>query len=174
MGVRQQNQKDSHSLFNYFICTFNTLIFNSGEMKRVQDIPFFKNIKEIREYEFGKFYFFHGLVISEIKDGVTFNWEMAQKAIAAAREVFGDDMPIAYISNRINSYFVTPTDWAKFYTNRNQLSFYSVVGETKGSFASLVLERMFFKNSIKQFTDLEEAIAWSLAQIKNKGGQRAF
>ncbi len=142
-------------------------------MKRVRDIPFFKNIKEIREYEFGKFYFFHGLVISEINDGVTFNWEMAQKAVAAAKDVFGDDMPVAYISNRVNSYFVVPMDWAKFYTHRNQLSFYSVVGETKGSFASLVLERMFFKNSIKQFTDLEEAIAWSLSQIDGKREQQA-
>ena len=135
-------------------------------MKKVQDIPFFKNIKEIREYEFGKFYFFNGLVVSEINEGVTFGWEMAKRVIQAAEEIFGENMPIVYISNRVNSYFVVPTDWAKFYAHRNQLSFYSVVGETKGSLASLVIERMFFKNSIKQFTDLEEAIAWSLAQIE--------
>ncbi len=137
-------------------------------MKKVQDTDFFRNIKEIREYEFGKFYFFDGLVISEINEGVTLGYDMAEKAIRAAEEIFGEDMPIAYISNRINNYFVVPTDWAKFYTNRNQLSFYSVVGQTKGSFASLVLERMFFKNSIKQFTDLEEAIAWSLKKIEKR------
>ena len=137
-------------------------------MKKVQDIAFFKNIKEIREYEFGKFYFFDGLVIAEMNEGVTLGYDMAEKAIRAAEEVFGEDMPIAYISNRINNYFVVPTDWAKFYANRNQLSFYSVVGQTKGSFASLVLERMFFKNSIKQFTDLEEAIAWSLKKIEKR------
>ena len=135
-------------------------------MKRVRDIPFFKNIKEIREFQFGTFYFFDGLVISEINEGQIFGWQMAQKAIIAAREVFGEDMPIAYISNRINSYSVVPTDWGKFYSNRNQLSFYSVVGNTKGSFASLVMERMFFKNSIKQFRDLEEAIKWSLSKLK--------
>jgi len=135
-------------------------------MKRVKDIAFFKNIKEIREYQFGTFYFFKGLVISEINEGQTFGWEMAKKAIDATREVFGEDMPIAYISNRINAYHVVPTDWAKFYSNRNQLSFYSVVGNTKGSFASLVMERMFFKNSIKQFTDLEKAIEWSMERIK--------
>lgn len=137
-------------------------------MKKVQDTDFFKNIREIREYEFGKFYFFDGLVVSEINEGVTLGYEMAEKAIRAAEEIFGVDMPIAYISNRINNYFVVPTDWAKFYTNRNQLSFYSVVGQTKGSFASLVLERMFFKNSIKQFTDLEQAIAWSLKKIEKR------
>ncbi|WP_350284180.1 hypothetical protein [uncultured Croceitalea sp.] len=135
-------------------------------MKRVRDIPFFKNIKEIREYQFGTFYFFDGLVISEINQGQTFGWEMAQRTINAAKEVFGENMPIAYISNRIHSYSVVATDWAKFYTNRHKLSFYSVVGNTKGSFASLVLERMFFQNSIKQFADLEEAISWSLKQLK--------
>lgn len=140
-------------------------------MKRVRGIPFFKNIKEIREYQFGTFYFFEGLVISEVNEGVTFGWGMAKRAIDAAREVFGEDMPIAYISNRVNNYHVVPTDWSKFYTNRNQLSFYSVVGETKGSFASLVLERMFFKNSIKQFNDLEEAIDWSLSKINAKKKQ---
>ncbi len=135
-------------------------------MKRVRDIAFFKNIKEIREYQFGTFYFFQGLVIGELNQGVTFGWDMGLKAINAAKEIFGDDMPIAYISNRINDYYVVPADWAKFFKNRHQLNFYCVVGNTKGSFASLVMERMFFKNSIKQFTDLEKAVEWSLKRIE--------
>lgn len=135
-------------------------------MKKVRDLDFFKNIREIREFEFGIFYYFDGLVISEMKEGVTMNWNMGKKAVAAAREIFGEDMPIAYISNRINNYYVVPSDWRKFYTNRHQLDSYCVVGNTRGSFASLVLERIFFQNSIKQFTDLEEAIEWSLKKIE--------
>ena len=135
-------------------------------MKRVVDIPHFKHIREIREYHFGKFYFFDGLVIGELNKGITFNWEMGKRAIDAAKEVFGKDMPIAYISNRINEYYVVPGDWGKFFANRNQLLFYSVVGETKGSFASLVMEKVFFRNSIKKFTDLEEAVKWSLKRIE--------
>lgn len=139
-------------------------------MKRVKDIPFFKHIREIREYQFGTFYFFEGVVIGELNQGITFGWEMAKRAIEAATEIFGDDLPIAYISNRINDYYVVPTDWGKFFKNRHQLDFYCVVGNTKGSFASLVMERMFFKNSIKQFTDLEKAVDWSLKRIaENKG-----
>ncbi len=137
-------------------------------MKRVREIEFFKNIREIREYEFGVFYFFDNLVISEVNQGVLFNWEMAIKAVDAAYEVIGQDKPIAYISNRVNNYSVVATDWRKFYFNRNQLGLYSVVGNTKGSFASLVMERMFFRNNIKQFSDLEKAIAWSLNQIKEQ------
>ncbi len=141
-------------------------------MKRVKDIPFFKYIREIREYRFGTFYFFEGLVIGELNEGITFGWEMGKKAIDAAREVFGEDLPIAYISNRINDYYVVPADWGKFFKNRHQLDFYCVVGETKGSFASLVMERMFFKNSIKQFNDLEKAIEWSLQRIKERQAKK--
>lgn len=137
-------------------------------MKRVKDIPYFKNIREVREFEFGVFYFFDGLVISEMKEGVVFDWNMAKRAIAAAREIFGNEKPIAYISNRINSYTVVPTEWLKFYNNRHKLSYYSVVGSTQGSFASIVLEKMFFKESLRQFNDLETAIAWSLERIKEK------
>ena len=143
-------------------------------MKRVKDIAFFKHIREIREYQFGKFYFFDGLVIGELNEGITFGWEMGKKAIDAAKDVFGEDMPIAYISNRINNYYVLPADWSKFYKNRHQLSFYCVVGETNGSFASLVMERMFFKNSIKQFNDLEKAIEWSLVQIKKHQAKKGI
>nr|WP_299343888.1 hypothetical protein [Allomuricauda sp.] len=134
-------------------------------MKRVKEIDFFKNIREIREYEFGVFYFFDNLVISEINEGVLFGWEMATKAVEAAYEIIGRDNAIAYISNRVNSYSVVPTDWRKFYFNRHQLDFYSVVGNTQGSFASLILERMFFRNNIRQFSDLETAIKWSLSKI---------
>lgn len=135
-------------------------------MKRVKDIAFFKHIREIREYRFGTFYFFNGLVIGEVNEGITFEWEMGERVINAAKEIFGEHMPIAYISNRINAYYVVPAHWAKFFKNRNQLDFYCVVGHTKGSFTSLAMERIFFKNSIKQFTDLEKAIDWSSRQIK--------
>jgi len=135
-------------------------------MKRVKDIAFFEHIREIREYQFGTFYFFNGLVIGELNQGITFSWEMGKKAVDAAKDIFGDDMPIAYISNRINDYYVVPADWAKFFKNRHKLNFYCVVGNTKGSFTSLVMERMFFKNSIRQFTDLEKAIEWSLQRIE--------
>ncbi|MBT8187252.1 MAG: hypothetical protein HKP38_10260 [Croceitalea sp.] len=138
-------------------------------MKRVKDTDFFvKKIREVREFEFGFFYYFEGLVISEIHEGVTFSWQMGKRAIEAAHEIFGKDNPVAYISNRVNSYQVVAKDWSKFYHNRHQLDFYSVVGNTQGSFASLVLERLFFQYGIRQFSDLEEAITWSLSNIKSR------
>jgi hypothetical protein len=142
--------------------------FNSLVMQSVKEIEFFKNIREIRECEFGVFYFFDGLVISEIKEGVVFNWAMAQKVIDAAYEVIGRDTPIAYISNRINNYSVVAADWLKFYIHRHQLEFYSVVSYNKSGFASLILEKTFFRNNIQQFSNLEDAIEWSMAKIEDK------
>ncbi|WP_067029807.1 hypothetical protein [Allomuricauda sp. CP2A] len=136
--------------------------------KTVKEVDFFKNIREIRECDFGVFYFFDGLVISEIKEGVVFNWSMAKKIINIAYEIIGTDKPIAYISNRINNYSVVPTDWLKFYKNRHKLEFYSVVAYNKGGLSSIVLEKMFFKNNIRQFSDLENAIKWSISMINDK------
>ncbi|WP_430908533.1 hypothetical protein [Maribacter sp. 2-571] len=135
-------------------------------MKSVKSLDFFKSVREVWEFEFGVFHYFDRLVISEMNEGVVFNWEMAKKAIKVAHQINGDTNPIAYISNRINNYYVVPTDWAKFYKNRQQLALYSVVGSTQGSFASLVMERMFFKKNIRQFTDLQEAIDWSVQKME--------
>jgi hypothetical protein len=133
-------------------------------MKRVKDLEFFKNIRQIREFEFGVFYYFEGLVISEMKEGVELKWYNAKQAVEASQDFFGKNAPITYISNRINNYSIVATDWVKFFKNRQQLANYAVVGQTQSSFASLVLERMFFKKSIVQFQDLEEAIRWGLSK----------
>ncbi len=137
-------------------------------MQRVRDLEFFKQIREIREYEFGMFHFFDGLVTSEMNEGEIFNWTIAEKIIDVAYEVFGRDEPIAYISNRIHNYSVVPTDWLKFHKHRHQLDFYSIVAYDNSGLAIVVLERMFFRNKIRQFSNLENAIKWSLAKINEK------
>lgn len=137
-------------------------------MQSVKDLEFFKNIQEIREYEFGIFYFFDGLVISEMNEGEIFDWSIAEKIIEVAYLVLGRDKPIAYISNRIHEYSVVPTDWLKFYKRRHQLELYSIVAYNKSGLTSVVLERMFFRNKIRQFSCLENAIKWSLAKVNEK------
>lgn len=137
-------------------------------MQHVKELEFFKNIREIREYEFGIFYFFDGLVISEMKEGAIFNWDIAEKIILVAYQVLGKDKPIAYISNRINDYSVVPTDWLKFYKHRHRLEHYSIVAYNKSGLASVVLERMFFRHKIRQFSNLENAIKFSLSKVSGK------
>jgi hypothetical protein len=133
--------------------------------KSVKDLTFFKNIKQIREFEFGVFYYFDGLVISEMNEGVVFRWKMAERVIKATHEIFNDNIGVTYISNRINNYYVVPYDWLKFYKNREELNYYAVVENSSSGYFSLFLEGIFFRNSIQKFTDLEEAIEWSISKI---------
>lgn len=136
-------------------------------MKRVKDLDVFKRIQEIREFEFGVFYFFKGgIIISEIKEGILFKWKNAEKVIFAAHTVFGSETPIIYIANRVNSYYVVPSNWIMFYKKRHDLANYAVVGQTRGSLASLLLERLFFKKSIVQFQDIDDAVRWALEKAK--------
>tara|TARA_R110000868_G_scaffold346389_1_gene607499 strand:- start:126 stop:455 length:330 start_codon:yes stop_codon:yes gene_type:complete len=94
--------------------------------------------------------------------GVLFRWEDASKVVTAAENIYGLEIPIIYIANRINNYYVVPSNWLKFYQNRHKMAFYGVVGQTTGSRASLLLERFFFKNSIIQFNDLDDAVLWAV------------
>ena len=137
-------------------------------MQRVRELEFFKKIKQIREYEFGTFYFFDGLVISEMNEGETFNWDIAETIIKVAYEVLGKDKPIAYISNRIHNYSVVPSDWLKFYKHRHKLEFYSIVAYNNSGLTSVILEKLFFKDKIRQFSNLEDAIKWSVAKVSDE------
>lgn len=137
-------------------------------MKRVRQLDLFKQIKEIREFDFGVFYFFkEGIIISEMNEGVHFQWDDAKKVVYAAQDIYGLQIPIIYVANRINNYTVVPSDWVKFYKNRNDMAHYAVVGQTKGSFASLVLERLFFPYSIIQFKNLDQAVEWAIEKSKS-------
>ena len=102
-----------------------------------------------------------------MNEGETFNWSKAEKIIDVAYEVSGKDRPIAYISNRINNYSVVPTDWLKFYKNRHKLEFYSIVAYNNSGLTSVILEKLFFKDKIRQFSSLEDAVGWCFAKINN-------
>ena len=132
-------------------------------MNRVKELELINQIREIREFEFGVFYFFKkGIIISEMNKGILFKWEDALKVVTAAENMYGLETPMIYIANRINNYYVIPSNWLKFYKNRHKIAFYAVVGQTTGSRASKLLEWFFFKNSIVQFKNLDEAVLWAV------------
>ncbi|MDO1513012.1 hypothetical protein Q2T41_10130 [Maribacter confluentis] len=131
-------------------------------MKRVKEHNIYNSIREIREFDFGVFYFFTGgIIISEMNEGVLFKWKDALKIVHAAEEIYGLEIPIIYVANRINSYYVVPSNWVMFYRNRTKMAHYGVVGQTRGSFASILLEKLFFKNSLVQFKNLDHATTWA-------------
>ena len=110
---------------------------------------------------FGSFYVFEHFVVGEIREGAHFDWQQANEIILAVHEFFGTTRTdLSYISNRINSYSVTPQDWLKFYTERYSIQKVAIVGYSKKGFLSVALEKWFSKANYQSFLNLEEAIAW--------------
>ncbi|WP_324024654.1 hypothetical protein QSV08_15630 [Maribacter sp. BPC-D8] len=132
-------------------------------MKRAKEIELYQQIKEVREFGFGIFYFFKGgIIIAEIKDGVFFKPKDSRKTIKAAQEIYGVNYPLIYISNRVNRFYVFPFDWYKFYQDRHVMKHYAIVGKTKSGITSLIFENLFFAKKFNHFNNLDEAVDWAL------------
>ncbi|WP_396632625.1 hypothetical protein [Maribacter sp. R86514] len=137
-------------------------------MKRVRELELINQIKEIREFEFGVFYFFKGgIVISEMHEGAHFNWKNAKKAVYAAQEIYDKDIPLIYIANRVNKYRVAPFEWFKYHKNRFDMQYIASVGPLKNNILSTFFKNLIFPKRIRMFTNLDEAVAWALQISKN-------
>ena len=128
---------------------------------RVSELEIDCDLQDVFIFDFGHFYFFDGFIISEIKEGVLFDWEKAKKVIDKAYAHYGDDPNLVYISNRIYSYSVVPQDWLKFFSNKHPLKAMAVVAENKTSVINLMMEKLFFFSRVKKFDNLESAIKWA-------------
>ncbi|WP_291963620.1 hypothetical protein [Maribacter sp.] len=132
-------------------------------MKRVRELELINQIKEIREFEFGVFYFFKGgIVISEMNEGAHFKWQNAKKTVYAAQEIYDNDIPLIYIANRVNKYRVAPFEWFKYHKNRFDMQYIASVGPLKNNLLSSIIKKLIFPKRIKSFTDLDEAVVWAL------------
>lgn len=113
---------------------------------------------------YGNFYIFETYVISEISEGVHFNWELAEEVIELVYDHFGTrDIKVAYISNRINNYTVHAQDWLNFYKERHHLEAFAVVAYSKLGFMNVILEKVFAQMRLKKFNDLDSAVDWVLS-----------
>lgn len=119
-------------------------------------------IKELN-YPFADIFIFDGYVISEIAQGVNLSWNNHAKHIVEDVSCYlgTDGRDIIYISNRINSYAVMAVDWLKFFKSNYYLKGYYVVSSGPTGRINLMVENLFFKNKIKSFSSLYEAVNWA-------------
>lgn len=118
-------------------------------------------IEDIHISEYGVYYFFKDYIIAEINQGVIYTWDSAQDVIQAARDHYGENYSISYITNRINKYSIKPTDWLKFFNTKNTLNGYAIVSYTKYAWVNSLIEKMFMKTRVERFTSLLDAIEWA-------------
>ncbi|MCC4214569.1 hypothetical protein [Leeuwenhoekiella parthenopeia] len=126
---------------------------------RVRDTPLIHHVLEEHKLPFGVFYFFDSFIISEIAEGVLFDWEKAFTVINLGIQFYGTETNhLNYISNRINDYSIKPQDWLKFLKMGKTFKLFAAVTYREKSMLNLVIERFFYKDAILSFDSLLEAV----------------
>jgi hypothetical protein len=114
------------------------------------------------EFSFGTFFFLDKIIISELHEGIHFDWDKIEQVISAAAEHYGDNFKVAFISNRINSYSIEPQLWLDFYKDYQFIVASAIVAYNDFNYKNASLEKHFSKNSIKRCESLKVAIEWIL------------
>ncbi|WP_298903264.1 hypothetical protein [uncultured Psychroserpens sp.] len=136
-------------------------------MISIKETVFYDKILKELNYEFGDVFIFDGFIISEMKEGFTINWDehMTNVSDDVAQFSGNNGSDLIYISHRIHSYSIMPSDWLKFYKQSYTLKGYGIVGYTRSSFLHVVIENLFFHKKIKRFANLETAIQWATDKV---------
>ncbi len=109
---------------------------------------------------FGKFYLLGNFIISEIHEGVHFDWDKIQELAAELINHYGYNISIGYISNRINSYSIDLHLWTNFNKEFGFIVASAIVVHNDLSYMNATLEKQFSGKSLKRCSSLDEAINW--------------
>ena len=118
------------------------------------------------KFSFGNFYFLDNVIVSEINEGVVFDYSKAKPVIEAAVAFYGRNARLGYVSNRINTYSIAPQDWKKFYQERYCIKAMALVAYTPIGLSNIAVERLFIRNRVEGFNSLEFAVHWIQAQLE--------
>ncbi len=126
-----------------------------------KDSKFFEELahKEFN-FSFGNFYLCDKFIISELSEGVHFDWDKVAEVVKIIIEHYGENTQIAYLSNRINSYSIKPQSWIDFFKNYDFVVASAIVTYSSFNYLNATIEKHFFEKSLKRCYSLEEAITW--------------
>ncbi|GAB5473467.1 MAG: hypothetical protein Mars2KO_15660 [Maribacter sp.] len=114
--------------------------------------------------DLGRFVFYKNISISEVSEGTHVTFEKVADMLRIAENVYGNDTPFVYISNRIHSYSIDPLGYYEAIKLFPNLKAYAIVSQNNRRRTLAVLEKLFMKKPIRVFDDLEKAYEWA-AQI---------
>ncbi len=128
---------------------------------RFEESQYYIDLKPYKiEKPFGVFYFCEKFFISEMHEGVHFEWNLIEDVMSEIIKFYGKDSKLGYIPNRINSYSVNPQYWDKVDKEYNIIIASAIVIYSPMSMMNATLEKHFFKKSMKRCNSLCEAIEW--------------
>jgi len=129
---------------------------------KVEDSKFINLEHEEIALPFGNFYFFEKFVVSELNEGVHFDWKRVKILSEIMLNHYGEVHNLIYLSNRVNSYSIEPQSWLKFDNKYHLFIASGIIAYDNRGGLSVVLERLFSKEKIKRFRRLKDAIEWAL------------
>lgn len=128
-----------------------------------EESKYFKELKHTKvEFSFGRFYFFDNFLISELFEGIHFDWEKIQEVIGMIIDHYGEHPQIGHISNRIHSYSIEPQLWLNFYKQYNFIVASAIISYSDFNYMNATIEKHFAKSSLKRCFSLDEAMVWML------------
>lgn len=129
---------------------------------KFENSEFFK-LKHFKlEMPFGNFYFFEKFIISELNDGIHFEWAMVESMMSEVVSFYGKTSTLGYISNRVNSYSIDPRTWEKEHKKYHIIVASAIVCYNKEAYLNASLEDKMTQKNINQCFSLDEAIDWIL------------
>jgi hypothetical protein len=111
--------------------------------------------------DLGRFVFYMNMSIAEISEGTHVTYDKMANMLKIAENVYGNDIPFVYISNRIHSYSIDPLGYYEAIKKFPNIKGYAIVSQNKQRRTLAVLEKLFIKKPIRVFDNLEEAIEWT-------------
>ncbi|GAA0871139.1 hypothetical protein GCM10009117_02840 [Gangjinia marincola] len=128
---------------------------------KISDTHYKKKILHHVRLKTGDYYFFKNFIVSEVHEGVQFDWAAGEELLYHVYEFYGGSVRVGYISNRINSYNVVPRDWLKFYKEHGEGVLCTAIISYNGiSVKNFLLEKIFMAGKVKHFDNLTSAIEW--------------
>lgn len=129
------------------------------ELKSVHNFPPEVRLTQVVETDIGMLYFYKNILVLEGKEGVTLSYKTAFSVLLKSLQLLGP-RPWVFISNRVNSYSISPTDFS--YLNRvPTLKAIAIVNYTDSAKQNAELETQFCKKPNKNFDKIEDAYNWA-------------
>lgn len=128
------------------------------------NLPSDFKLEKVLDTDIGTAYFYGTLVVVEAKEGIVISHKNGFSALLKGLAFLGT-RPWVYISNRVESYSVKPTDY-KYLNKVPTLKAMVVVAYSEIARSNAELESKFCKKPFRVFENLNLAVIWSKDFIK--------
>ena len=128
----------------------------------------FPDVLEVKDYfenDAAKVYLYGQIAVVEATEGATLSYRTGFTLLVKGLKICGTK-PWIYISNRVNSYSVVPTDY-KYLNKVPTLKGLVIVSPKESEINNARLEEAFFKKPFMIVNTLEEAYQWSKDMLDN-------